>query len=198
MANIDVDTVNDIDKTLSIDCLTCDQLEKCKYILTNLYNFKILSLNIRSIRKNFDKFLVAFQRLNINIDIVVLTECWLDNDPPIGQIPVYNSYSTKKIQNKAGGVVVYVKDTWNATVSEPEFNESECLKIDFYNTATVFAIYRSPSFKNTEKFRNSLSQAIEETNNDVSVIVAGDANINIISPLDEVASEYLCMMTARC
>lgn len=129
---------------------------------------------------------------------MVLTECWLDNDPPIGQIPVYNSYSTKKIQNKAGGVVVYVKDTWNATVSEPEFNESECLKIDFYKTATVFAIYRSPSFKNTEKFRNSLSQAIEETNNDVSVIVAGDANINIISPLDEVASEYLCMMTARC
>lgn len=195
MAFVDPDTVTEIDNAFKIDCQTCDLLEHCKDVMSDSHNFKILAFNIRSIRKNFTKFLVAFKRLKIEVDVIILSECWLGSNPIIGQIPGYDSYATTNNHNRAGGVVAYTKTGLNAVVNEFSIKDCESLKIEIPNIATVLGIYRSPSFTNINTFCNSLSKAIEKLSNDVSIIIAGDLNINIESPLDKLGSEYLCLMT---
>lgn len=41
-------------------------------------------------------------------DVMVLTECWIQEDSIIPQINGYSAYRTHRFINRAGGVVVYV------------------------------------------------------------------------------------------
>lgn len=78
MANLEVN--NDIDKLLEISCHAIELPEKCRDLLPNHYNFKILTFNIRSHNRNFEQFLVVLKQIDIIYDILILTECWLGND----------------------------------------------------------------------------------------------------------------------
>lgn len=69
---------DDLD-SIKVDCRLVDELETCKTYFTPDHNFKLCSLNIRSIGCNFDKFLVALRRLDIVYDVIVLSECWLNS-----------------------------------------------------------------------------------------------------------------------
>lgn len=192
MANPSI--LEEIDDSLVVECQIHDYPETCKDILNNSYNLKILTLNIRSIQQNFKSFLVTLQRLSTPLDIIILTECWLSADVHPSQIPGYRSYATKNNLNRAGGVVAYVRENWSETVSEPCFEEAEGLMINLSSSVTVFGVYRSPSFTQVTKFIKNLSNAFATTNNNSSVILAGDININILDTLDNKTMEYLTFM----
>lgn len=91
-------------------------------------------------------------RFPIPFDVIVLTECWLDEDTLIPQIQSYTSYNTTKYVNQNSVVVVYIRDTLTANVSEPDIKDANCLQLDLSNGVTIFDIYRSPSFKNVNNF----------------------------------------------
>lgn len=58
---------------------------KCIHI--NTKGIGILHLNIRSINSNFKQFLILFDGIKDNTDIMILTECWFN---PSKQNFLYN------------------------------------------------------------------------------------------------------------
>lgn len=188
--------VQDIDDTCNADCHTLEYPELCKNVLTDLYNFKILTFNIRSIQQNFDSFLISLSRTSLKFDVLILTECWIDKNSVIGVLDGYNCYRTERFINRAGGVVAFVKSELNPIVSEPLLNDANSLYIDIPNCLSILGIYRSPSITDVVPFLNSLESFLETTVRDkTEFILMGDININIINPdLIEREAQYLCLM----
>ncbi|KAL0851642.1 hypothetical protein ABMA28_007414 [Loxostege sticticalis] len=143
-----VQFAQDIDDACNVECHALEYPELCKNVITDLFNFKILTFNIRSMNHNFDDFLITLGRLNIKFDILILTECWLDDNSNIDTLDGYNSYRTQKFINQAGGVVAFVKSELNPIVCEPDLDDANCLRIDIPNHLSILGIYRGlPPYK---------------------------------------------------
>lgn len=185
-----LDLGTDIDTIPDITCHEIMDPELCKHIITSQYDLKILTMNIRSINRNLDGFLVYLHRMNIIFDVLILTECRLSDSTIIEDIPGYKSYATKHNINQNGGVVAYIHSSLSAEVVEPNLNESCSLLINISNHTSILGIYRSPSFANTNNYLISLDQILNNLRDKQCLIVAGDININTLDPE---ASDYLCL-----
>lgn len=188
--------IKDLDHLSFINCHSVAKAEDC-YSLINHHSTKILTLNIRSVNHNFDDFLVLLNRLKLDFDIIIFTECWIKDTSTIEQLDGYLQFNTTKFINKAGGVIAYVKEALSPQCIEPDVNESNSLAIIIKGYVTVLAIYRSPSFANTDPFINSLHDVIIELDRDPIFVVTGDININILDTAfnSNNTTEYLCMMS---
>ena len=163
----------------------------------------IMCVNIRSLHKHFDELILLLADLKESVDIMVLTETWTNKDSYIPAIENYNSYHTNISKNKADGIVVYVKDSYNVVSLENNILDSTSLNVRLTvggRVHTIVCVYRSPSFTDIEPFIQSLSQHLIHTSHTSSrVIVAGDININILESTNkhQLADEYLDLMM-RC
>jgi hypothetical protein len=188
---------DELDNDLAIECHALDVLENCQQYLTPNHNLKVATLNIRSIQRNFDSFYVSFKRLNFEIDVIILTECWLTDSSIIDQLPGYQTFHSTNSFNKSSGVVAYVKETLSATCTEPPFDDANCLAINIQDHTVVLGIYRSPSFSNISRFLYSLDTILSETRTE-RVIVAGDINIDIGNNCNANSnSDYIHLMSAH-
>jgi hypothetical protein len=143
-------------------------------------SFKILSANIRSIRSNIDLLLVFISRFSTLLDIIVLTECWTNENytpPPINN---YVIYQTKKYLNQNDGVVVYIRDTYVAKVYEPLCNDGNCIVAELLDICIICS-YRPPSFKNPTNYLNSLYSIISDCGSVGNLVLTGDINLDILS-----------------
>lgn len=194
MANLDY--LRDLDSS-DLPCHIVEQPESCKSLFTDQFNFKVLTMNIRSIHHNFVDWLLTFARLGIEFDVLILTECWLNENSIVPQMEGFSAFRTHKYINKAGGVP-YVSNTWEPEVTEPLLEGANCLHISLKNHVNLFAIYRSPSFTDITAFLNSLGTNINSIKPSPCTIIAGDININILSdsgsPHLEASSRYLCLL----
>lgn len=189
------DITPDLEETLSIDCHLVDNVDNCNGFLSSDQNFKLLTFNIRSIQQNFDAFQVTLKRINIDFEILVLTECWLNEYTIIPHLPGYTASRTHKFINKSGGVVVYVNDRLNATVVESSCEDCNCLEIRIGHDALVMGIYRSPSFTNANHFLDSLDKILHNARGIRDVFITGDINIDIGSEsLNEQSSNYVSLL----
>lgn len=184
-----------IDNSFKINCHKIPNPEVCSQIISK-YTLKILNINIRSIQKNFDNFLVIWKRLNTDFDVIIFSECWLNENSIIGQIQGYTSFHSKKYINKSGGVTAYVKDTWSPIFSELDVDEANCISIEVPNCFKVIAAYRSPSFLNPNAFITSLDLALRHITQTPCLIFAGDINLDILASASSNThtSEYLSML----
>lgn len=192
---VDLNVLQDIDSS-EINCHKTEFPEDCNSILSSISmpNIKFLSLNIRSLQRNFNSFLVVLSRLKIEFDVIILTECWIHDNSVICQIDGYTSFRTNTFINQSGGVVAYVKNTLSATVTEPDIIEANCLSISIKNQFSIFGIYRSPSFNDPSHFLNSLEVVIKGVKYSPCKIVTGDININIANENpDSSTIDYLCL-----
>ncbi|KOB73184.1 putative RNA-directed DNA polymerase, partial [Operophtera brumata] len=154
--------------------------ETCKSLIdTSEKALIILTQNIRCIYKNFDSFELLHARLGFKCDILILTECWINEDKPFPQIPNYNMAFTKNCINKNGGIVIYFKCSINCTIEEPDFQDSNCLVLRMGNNIAIIALYRSPSFTHIDNFLNSLDSVLGSVKNYPTITVLGDINIDI-------------------
>lgn len=193
MINVN-DFSRDLDLSLIINCKTIHYLEQCEQFFS-AYSFRLLTLNIRSISKNFDTFVVAMKRLKTDVDIIILTECWLSDSTVIGQLPGYVAQHTVRFINKSGGVVVYVKNNISVSISEPPVRDCNCLLLKVGNSLAILGIYRSPSFGDATNFLNSLDLTLKEISGFPTVILAGDFNIDIMPHSSNTdSSQYLCLI----
>ncbi|KAL4718205.1 hypothetical protein ACJJTC_005815 [Scirpophaga incertulas] len=188
---ITVDLLSDIDDSLNIKCHKVEYAEQCNALMSK-FKLKILTVNIRSLQCHINEFLVILDRINLDFDILVLTECWLRDSPMLPNIDGFNAYSSSKYINKSGGVVIYVKSCWNPLISEPNLSDANCLAVHIPGLATVLGVYRSPSFRNLDSFLNSLETVISDMPKSPCQILTGDININILE--DSVGSDYLCVL----
>lgn len=67
---------------------------------------------------------MVLRRLNIYFDVVILTECWLNEITIIPTIENYNFTSSTNHINQASGVVVYYRNDRETYVHEPKFREA--------------------------------------------------------------------------
>lgn len=184
-----------IDNSFQIKCHNISVPEDCKDVLSG-FPFRILSMNIRSMRKNFDSLLVTLKRLDLDFDVIVFSECWLKEGATVPLLQGFTSFHSKKNINKAGGVAIYIKDRWTANFTELNVDEGNCILAEVANHFSVVAAYRSPSYTDPETFIRSLDARLKMVSPSPCLILAADININIIgSAADKnLHTEYLDLL----
>lgn len=189
--------VEEIDQVSLSSAYACNASD-CKGLMpTNLNSFSILTQNVRSIGCNFHGFSALLEQIDIKLDILVLTECWLSCCPNIPIIDNYDHYVTKNVSNQNEGVVVYVKNNLRPSVQEPLFNQGNCLVLKF-NDVAIISIYRSPSFKNIDTFLISLNNVLDNLSSFKNIVIIGDINIDIApDSLTSDSSSYLNLLASH-
>lgn len=169
--------------------------EQCKTYLSNPQEYnKIFHINIRSLNHNFTYLLTLLQRITINFDIIILTECWLSKCP---QLPVLSGYVSFKSDyfNQNAGVVVYVRENIPCSHEVLKVDQSSCILLKLPNNVAVIAIYRSPSEKNADSFLVSLDNTLKLVKTYENVSIIGDININIAEDnIDTNSDNYLNLL----
>ncbi|KAL0809658.1 hypothetical protein ABMA28_011181 [Loxostege sticticalis] len=128
--------LSDIDKSLNVECHSVIYPEECGKIINKHY-IKVFHVNIQSVQHNFESFLIIFARLNISFDVIVFSECWINEFFAIKQIEGYKSYNTSKYINKSGGVIVYINNKWSANVTEPDIEDANGLIVEVPNVFSL-------------------------------------------------------------
>lgn len=183
--------VKNVDNIKCSDFQLCEP-EQCNILIKNQASkLKIITQNIRSVSCNLSDFNVLLARIDMNIDIIILTECWLASIPNIPQIAGFNSHSTSQLYNQNDGLITYYRDSLSCKTYEPKIKDASCIITIIQNYIIIIAIYRSPSFHNIIPFLNSLNEILVSFNNHKNVIITGDLNLNIADPSDSRAAEYL-------
>lgn len=146
--------VDDLKIATSFECSP----HECIEIIGSQNNhLKVITQNIRSIYNNLDTFVVLLSTLkSIECDIIILTECHLSKDKPLPSLPNYNSYSSSTFSNKSDGLVIYTKPNLSVVITEPSFDEATCLIVKIAEHTAIVAVYRSPSYRKSNKLINQL------------------------------------------
>lgn len=186
-----MDIINSIDNTTIIESFRTDSPKDCKQILGNISKqTTVICQNIRSIRKNLDYFIIFISRLQFSPDVIVLTECWLDDTFGPIDIPNYLCHYSNVYLNQNDGIVIYTKGNLTVNIQEPQCCDANCLLINIASSLTIVAIYRSPSVKDICKFLASLEVVLSNING--PAILTGDLNIDIkLGSTDSRAIDYL-------
>lgn len=139
----------------------------------------ILHVNIRSLNKNFDELNIYLQRLQVQCDIIILSECWLSKIS--NALPILTGYNVHRstFNNQNDGVVIYIQNDIQCEITEPNFQDANCLVIKYQKKFAILAMYRSPSYKNTSPFLSSLDELLSSLSEFPSIALLGDININI-------------------
>ncbi|VVD02821.1 unnamed protein product, partial [Leptidea sinapis] len=91
----------------------------------------------------------------------------------------YNTYYTENNSNQNDGIVVYVKQGLNYVVKEHILSDATCILIEVNTDTVVIGLYRSPSFKNTSNFVNSLDNLLDTYKTHKTIAILGDINIDV-------------------
>lgn len=191
MANMDNNISTQIDNFTVASAHHCDT-DACNEIMKNSKSsLKIITQNIRSVYKNLDSFQAQLARLSYEIDIIILTECWLNADKPIPTMENYVTYSSKKCLNQNDGIVIFVKRNLQCSVEEPDPAGANFLLLKIDSDTCILASYRSPSLYCIDSFLNSLENILSKLKGN-NIMLVGDINIDIKpNNSDRNSSSYL-------
>lgn len=99
--------IEDIENISVSDSILSSPEKVSKFIINCNDSLKILHVNIRSINCNFDSLLVLLKRINVKIDIIILSECWLSVCPVTPTLHGYASFRSN-YSNQNEGVIAYI------------------------------------------------------------------------------------------
>lgn len=188
----------EVDSSANVECISLSDSNGCRRLLNfdtnNEHSLIIVTVNIRSINRNFDSFVALMSSLDVQVDVYVLTECWTssENTPPY--LDGYKMFWTQNFINQNDGVVAYVKQEIEATSYEPECSDGNCLVINISPDYSVLCTYRPPSFKNETNYLHSIDEILKKITTR-NIILTGDVNIDTLaSSLPKSAQTYLNMI----
>lgn len=191
-------------------------IDDTKFIDTKVFNgdsdsflnisdgFKVAHMNIRSARRNFNEFCAYLRGLPVKMDVIALTEAWLDErDSFQFSLPGYSVFPCYAKYNKSDGQLILCREDLDASVSTvAEIVAANVCAIKFSlngNSFLINSVYRPPSC-NSESFVVSFNTYLERISaahaNQYHIIV-GYMNIDIAPNFSDndcfntVASEYL-------
>lgn len=165
-----------------------------------LPGLKILHMNIRSLKKNFDEFLILLDSLGrYEFDIIVLTEARVHINMLEYDIPNYKNIKMAGNKTVNEGVVLYYKSNLLAKKIELTLSDCNSLTLELKNPETrkiitIMGLYRSPSTRDPEEFINSLDKALTRFKIDVLV---GDVNINLKDVNNPKVEHYLNTLNGK-
>lgn len=200
MANLNL-LSSDIDNVINvINSATVEKPECCKSLLiSSEEQFRALTLNIRSLNHNFDELQVLLVRLDLEFDVIVLTECWLNGNKGVPSLLNYKAVSTERNFNQNDGVVIYIKNQLTFNTYEPNnIKDANCLVTTLGMEYAIISIYRPPSYRRLDDFISSLDSILTDHKRFKNIILIGDININIIDT-DQANnySSYLDMLASH-
>ena len=146
---------------------------------------RVMQLNVRGLRDitKFDNIKQFIQIYKNRIDIIVLTEHWLDDNLiNLYNIPEYTKYSYCRKNSIGGGILVFVRSDLEASLVEKSDIEGpiEYIKISVktkINNLDLIAIYRLPG-SNIDTFFQFMENCAN-TPKSTSLMFVGDFNIAI-------------------
>ena len=104
---MDLNTI--LDDYKDCDATVCDDLRQVSYFNNYSKDVSVLHVNIRSVYKSFDHFLVFLKSTGVDFDVIVMSETHtiynLDDFNIQGYLTFYNGSSLTKFD----GCMVYVK-----------------------------------------------------------------------------------------
>lgn len=178
MANLN-QLISNIDETNLSEFQICEPSKVKECIKNPRYFLKVLHQNIRSVYKNFPGLCTLLANLNLNCDIIVLSECRLSGVSNLPTLDGYYSFCTAYNYNQNDGVIVYINNDLLVITEEPRLDELTSLLIKIGSDTVVVAIYRPPCFKNISTFLQSLQTLLDSLLSFKNIILIGDININI-------------------
>jgi hypothetical protein len=158
-------------------------------------NLNFLYANIRSLRQNFNSFLLYLDKINSKISCIVLTEIWIGSEEvDLYNIQGYTSFHCCNDTYRAGGVLCYVaQDIQASSNTNIKLESADALLINikcnnlFLN---ILCLYRFHSYSENY-FIEELAGNLENISH--STIIMGDINLNILSNSSNV-NKYLSML----
>ena len=178
------------------ECLSHSQFSRPNVILREIKTLSpnprdilsLISLNIRSIRKNFNLLLLLLRSLKHPLSIIALCETFLnDGEEELFAIDGYTMYHLNRINNsRSGGLMIYVNDSLTSFLHVSltmanEFFESIFVSLKIKKQDHTFGlIYRSPSLS-IPQFVNSFNVNILSHLSCERTTICGDFNINLFN-----------------
>lgn len=186
-----------------------DFVNKCKELHINDTNFSLMHMNIRSVPKHIDEFLLYLTNLNHNFSVIGLTETWLsDTNVDLGNLDGYSHDHFCRQNKTGGGVSLYVKDHLKYERRRDLETHNSCIEtviieldkdlLEFNKNVIIAVIYRPP---NTDMavFNESMDKLLSviKVENKISYLM-GDFNVNLINADNHAASaDFLqCMYSS--
>ena len=156
-------------------------------------HFSLVTLNIRSCRKNFNLLTSFINTYLLCFSVIVLVETWLMDEIDIGfGIPGYKQLNLYR-NSHGGGIKVLFRDVFNANiVDELTFMNDICEVLSFYlcfNNLKFFisCTYRRPSFSISRFNDLFVKNVLGKLQIGDNALLTGDFNINLYNPLELLA-----------
>ena len=154
------------------------------FFIDNSNNLNILYLNIRSIRKNWNSFLVEFSSCLAKLDIIVLVEINLtEYEVDFYKLDNFTSNFKTRHNRRGGGICVFVNNKWNYEVLSTQTFSYESLVLDICHNSNIISfsvIYRPPS-NNVNDFITEFTHNTSKLQDNREVVIIGDFNINVLT-----------------
>lgn len=159
--------------------------------------FKIIHQNIRSMRKNFDFFVLHIASMESIPDIIFLTEIWIyEEEKSHYSIPGYNFYAYCNETMVSGGVGVFVKNEINHSFKLLDMETADCIKLNVCVNKinfTFLCIYRLHEFS-VANFLEQLKVILDKSKSK-NFIILGDLNIDLLEK-SNVVSDFISTMSS--
>ena len=153
--------------------------------ISKVYGLSFIHFNARSLKTNFQKIKHYILELNLQFDIIAISETWTVPDLIDDfNINSYDAYHVTRGIRRGGGVAIYTKKELSCkmveTKSKTVENILECVTVELtiknHTNVVVSCMYRTPG-SNLDIF----CENIEHILNDVkSIFVCGDFNIDLL------------------
>lgn len=196
---------SDILHRLSFNYFTDDALTHAASDVQNRMNLSIFHFNVRSLNKNCNELYTFLFSLDVNFDVLVISEIWSVNLELFrNAFPGNSFYYDAPGSGIVGGVGVFVRNCYSCNVIDTlkvinsDYNRVENIWIEISNSTSKYiigAFYRHPNHDIhdfTLLLENSLCSV---SRRDVPCFVAGDFNIDLCNYKTHTATtEYVDML----
>ena len=179
---------NFIEPEINCNYYSPDDNHNVHDVINNSNSFSILTLNIRSLRKNFSSLLSFLSTYMLKFSLIILLETWLNKDID-NAFNIYGYRQTNLYRNKnGGGIKVYYSELFHIDILDECTHLSNVAEIlTFIITCKGFkylisCVYRPPGSNPNEFIDLFFNQIMPRFPLNSRVILAGDFNLNLYNP----------------
>lgn len=177
-------------------CVTCDTISEVRYFSNSFRDLNVIHVNICGITTNFNNLLAFLQSLEVDFDLVVLSETHIFNNIQQFHIAGYDTFYNESKINRCDGTIIYAKSGLVLHSEIIIINETKFLRITLEKnsvTIGVVAHYRLPSLSQ-DTFISDLELLLGNFNQCSVEIFVGDTNLNILDARSKNISKYLGLL----
>ena len=201
------------------DFFECEDIVTCRYVDEDDFcrqnneaipHLNVFSMNIRSLIKHMGELSCLLQVLGNDFDIIILSEIGSRNLSLAQNLfPNHEFYFKPPKRNYFGGVAVYINKNMTEVrvLSNLEITMNcNCVKCEVESLFLQFkhfkypyiigAIYRHPN-GSIEHFVEALERSLGSITSNISTIIAGDINIDLIQTERTDVSNYVSLMLSN-